>query len=465
MDRTPLLFWALFGLLGCSCALVFHWIYILPLIALLFLTKQKIPCLIVCILALSFSMFRYPSFGADNLQGQGTFIIQSIKPTQSPFQRSLAIKGRFASFTTKEKVYFNIPCTIFQKKPPPKGKSWILEGKINRGMFKPKKNAPWQLVNPSSSLARFRFENKQKVRKYFQNRFSDRHVNHFFASMATGDINDRLLAMEFRKLGLGHILAISGFHFALIAAMLGGCFSLFLKPKFAYPLLLFSLSLYFFFLGYSPSIFRAFVMITLYILGKLLRRKVDVMNLLGASLLLELFIDPACIADVGFQLSFLATFGILAFFQIFNHHMQTLLPMRKFTEAKQLPLLDQHGYLLTNALRQGLALNFSVHLVTLPVVLYTFHMFPLLSIPYNLLLPPLLGISLLLIPIGLLLPPIGSLNARYTSFLLNLIANPPESLNVKVFVQSFSFSILITILTIIGILGLTLCLKQDKTIG
>ncbi len=465
MDRSPILILAFFCLLGCSVALIPHWIYIFPLLALLYLTKQKVLCLAIFVGAVGWALFRHPTFGADELEGKGTFILEKIQPTQSPFERSLAIKGKFSSFKAKDRVYFNLPCVIFQKTPPPNAKSWDLEGKINRGMFKLKKKSEWKIKDPSFCFARFRYENKERVRRYFQDRFSDPRVNHFFASMATGDINDRLLAMEFRKLGLGHILAISGFHFALVAGMLGSFFRLLLRPTLSYALLLFCLSLYFLFLGSSPSIFRAFTMISLFILGRLLQRRVDVLNLLGAALLLELVIDPACLTEVGFQLSFLATYGILAFYQLFNRGLEKLLPKRSFEEAKKLSFVDKHGHLFIHTLRQGLALNLSVHLVTMPVVLYTFRMFPLLSIPYNLLFPPLLSISLLLIPLGVLLPPLAHLNAKYTSFLLNLIANPPEILNGKLFIQAFSFPLLIVLLSVMGILGLTLCPKQDKNMG
>ena len=182
-------------------------------------------------------------------------------------------------------------------------------------------------------------------------------------------------------------------------------------------------------------------------------------------MLLELLLHPLSLTEVGFQLSYLATFGILVFYRLFNQLFQSFLPKRTFYEAKKLSLIDKHGYLLSNAIRAGLALNFSVHIITLPVVLYTFHLFPLLSLPYNLIFPPLLGLSLLLIPLGILCPPLAYLNAKYTGFLLKLIANPPEILNFKIHAPSFSMMIPILIVTALGIFGLTTCQKLDKIEG
>lgn len=458
IQSSPVFFWALSFLLGCGLALHLHWIYCFPIVLLSFLSKRKIQGFVFLAAGFAFALLRCPS--TDFLEEKGIFCLESIQPTQSPFQRSLALKGHLKSLEAKEKW----PCVIFQKRLPEKGCRWILEGKIKDGIFKPKKDVTWTEIDSPFSLARWRFENKNKIRNYFHHKIKDKRVGHFFASMATGDIDDRLLAMEFQKLGLGHILAISGFHFALIAAMIGWLLRLVFSPKIAYPILLVSLSLYFIFLGFSPSILRAFMMISLYVLGLILNRRIDTLNLLGAALLIELILDPLTIKQVGFQLSFLATLGILVFFRPFNHLLQSLLPMRSFSQVKKMHRIDQHAYLLSSAIRSGLALNCAVHLTTFPVVLYIFHSFPLLSLPYNLLLPPLLGVSLMMLPIGVLIPPIGILNIKYTSFLLKLIANPPEILNFKIFISAFPYGLLIIFVTIIGILGLTIRLKREKIV-
>ena len=454
MQRSLVLFWALFFFLGTCFAIHPHWAYSIPILFLQLICKRKFQCLVFLLMGFGFATLRSDSNPPTSGDERGIFTLESISPTQSPFVRSLALKGHLQTDT------HNIPCVLFQKKVP-SGTKWILEGKLQEGIFKPKKHTPWIELNSPFSLVRWRFDQKEAVRNYFHKKTKDKRVGHFFASMATGDIDDRLLAMEFRKLGLGHILAISGFHFALIAGMLGWCFRLFLPPKVAYATLLFFLTFYFIYLGFSPSILRAYVMIALFILGRFLRRQIDVLNLLGAALLIELILDPLTLTQVGFQLSFLATLGILLFFAPCNRLLQYLLPKRSFSEVKALPCIDQHGYLLSSTIRQGLALSLAIHLTTLPAVLYTFHSFPLLSLPYNLLFPPFLSISLALIPLGVLFPPLDALNVLYTSFLLKLIANPPEMLNFKIFSNHFPFPLLIALITLTGILGLIIKQKED----
>ncbi len=461
--KAPILLWALHFCIGCALTLHPHWIYIVPLVLLALLSKRKLQGWVFLIAGAMFTLIRYPSLDIEEVEGQGVFTLQSIAPYQSPFSKSLALKGTFTSFKSGDKFYSHIPCVIFQKKLPKEGTKWLLTGTLQKKggyVFKPETDSYWKKLDEPLSLARWRFTNKERLRSYFHHKIKDKKVGHFFASMATGDVDDRLLAMEFQKLGLGHILAISGFHFALLAGLIGFLLARVLPPQIAYPSLLFALSLYFIFLGSTPSILRAFVMISLYVLGLILKRKVDVCNLLGVALLVELIIDPLAITNVGCQLSFLATLGILLFYSDFNRLLSPLLPKRDPMEIRKLSFFDQHGYLFSSSIRQALALNLSVYATTLPALLFTFHFFPLISIPYNLVLPPFLSVSLLLLPLGVLFPPLLILNTKYTSWLLQLIATAPETLNYKIFVHTFPFPLLIGIISVVGFVGLT---KREQT--
>lgn len=454
MQTAPLLFWSLYFLIGCAASLHPHWIYLLPLLLLTLLTKRKLQGWAFFFIGLIFTFCKYTLPTEPKLHGSGIFTLESIQPAHSPFNHSFALKGVLNTFES----YSNIPCTILQNTPPTSGTKWSIRGTLenkNSFAFKPDKNIPWKQLESGFSLVHLRFQNKEAVRRYFHTHIADKRVSHFFASIVTGDIDDWLLGMEFRKVGLGHILAISGFHFALLAGMLGFLLRAFLPPRLAYLLLLALLLFYFIFLGLTPSVLRAFVMITLYVLSLILKRQSDPLNLLGVALLIELIIDPLTIHHIGFQLSFLATLGILLFHPLMSRLLQPLLPTRKFSQLKQMTLLDQHGYLLSSSIRAALALNLAVHFTTLPAMLLIFHSFPLLSLPYNLFLTPLLGISMMLLPLGILLPPLGKLNELYTGWLLKLIANPPEILNYKIFANSLSYPVVIALTSLICAIGLT----------
>lgn len=463
MQNSPFFIWSIYFLLGCSFALHPHLAYSIPLLALLIFSNRRVQGILFCLAGVALTLFRYPSLPLPEaeLVGEGVFSLETIQPMQTPFHKSIAFKGKFKSFESGGNHYTNIPCILFPSPAPKKGSQWHIEGTLRPDLvFKPKKGALWKELEGGFSLARYRFQQKEKLRRFFHAKVADKRVAHFFASMATGDIDDWLLAMEFRKLGLGHILAISGFHFALLAMLVGGMLRSVLPPKIAYIILLLFLTFYFLFLGGSASIFRAFVMIGLYVLGLILKRPIDGLNLLGVALLSELLVEPLFLEQIGFQLSFLATLGIILFYRPCHSLLERLLPQRTFSEVRSLPLLDQHGALFTSALRAGIALNLAVLLITLPAVLFIFRSFSLLSLPYNLLFPLLLGISLMLLPLGILFPPLLTLNAHYTSYLLHLIANPPEILNYKFFIPTFPLPLLLLIITVIGIWGLT---KRGQT--
>jgi len=439
--------WALCFLVGCGAALQPHFLLLFPLLVIGAMSKRKGQCFLFFALGILLALYHKPTLNDEHHEGKGIFVLSSIAPTQSPFSRTYTLRGKLKSFEVEGQLHHSIPCVLFQKKIPEKGNEFYVEGVFEKGVFKLSKR-PLQVIQAGFSLPHFRFRAKEKIRVFFHE-LSDRKVGHFFASMTTGDIDDLLLSMEFRKCGLSHILAISGFHFALLALVCGTLLRLIFPRKASDLLLIALLTLAFLYLGPTPSIMRAYLMICLYLIGQFLGRIPDSLNLLGFALFLELMINPLSATQVGFQLSFFATFGILTLYRPFEKKLRFLLPIRRIENLKGFSLIDKHGYLLSSILRKGLALNGAVHLVTLPILLFHFHNFPLMSIPFNLFMPPLLGLSIL----GM---PLGPLNIAYTRFLLDVLSYAPECLNFQLFASNFPYELAICLCTLFGTLGLTL---------
>lgn len=126
---------------------------------------------------------------------------------------------------------------------------------------------------------------------------------------------DRETINSFSSTGAMHVLAVSGLHVGLIYFILG----FFLAPlkrakigRFLFPALMIAfLWSYAFITGFSPSVQRATVMFTFIVLGDVLRRPVNIFNSLTASALVLILLNPDVIFEVGFQLSYLAVFGIV----------------------------------------------------------------------------------------------------------------------------------------------------------
>ena len=198
------------------------------------------------------------------------------------------------------------------------------------------------------------------------------------------------------------------------------------------------LSTFFFYMGFSPSISRAWIGFLLPLVGFLFGYKATALNALGMALMVALIIDPLSLRLLGFQLSYLATFGILTFYKPIEELMRKLLPKRLYETALKMPLLDQYGVLLSATIRSALSLNIAVHLFTLPLVLFNFHKFPWLSLIYNLFFPLGIALSLLLLLLSgtfafwpYLAKAILALNANWTSLLLYFSAFAPKALDFK----------------------------------
>jgi len=274
----------------------------------------------------------------------------------------------------------------------------------------------------------------------------------FLSSLATGELDERLLTLEFGRIGMQHVVA--GFHFALLAAFFCSIFQLFFRPKVSDVITLLLLTLYFIFIGNSPSIFRAWTAISVFLLGRMNNLRCSALNALGIALIVEILVDPNIVTNLGFQLSFLCTLAILIGYPILNNFLSFLLPIRPLDSVTKMPLCDQFGAILSVFFRQALALVCAVHIFALPLVLFLFHKFPLLSFLYNLVFPTMIGLSFILLCLAsafAFLPPLSTLlhdcNSLYSSYLLDMCSNPPVSLEFVIRTSIFPFSLLICILS------------------
>lgn len=117
---------------------------------------------------------------------------------------------------------------------------------------------------------------------------------------------------SFINSGLLHILAASGMNVAFIYG-----FWVFFMKRLRAPFKITVLSgmaviiIYTFMTGLGPSVIRATLMLLFVLAGKLIDRDAESVSLLAFVATLMLIYNPAFINDVGFQLSFIVTFGIL----------------------------------------------------------------------------------------------------------------------------------------------------------
>lgn len=396
------------------------------------------------------------------------FSPSSLQVHSSPFQKGLVYKGRLST------PDLEIPCSIYTRDAnavrPIANQSYLVQGQIEqRGaydfVFKLHQFAP---IENSWSLAEMRYKIKEGFKEFLSSHLSSKKCALFLSSVSTGDVEDRMLRYEFSRLGLQHILAISGFHFGILIAFCSFALRLFLS-RFGEILCLFLMvNAYYLFVGSSPAVERSYLTALFYLLSRWCNRAPSGLNLLGCALGIELLGNPWVAGNMGFQYSFLSCAAILAFIPDFEKKLEKVLPNRTYFETKSFSLLSKHVVLAARFLRKSLSLTLAVNLVLFPILLFHFHKFPLLSFLYNLFFPFLVGVALFLLLASvifyLLFPPVSQflfwITDHFTGFLLDLTSYPPLALDISIQSNSVSSSEVIFYLFFLFLLKISI--RENK---
>ncbi len=173
----------------------------------------------------------------------------------------------------------------------------------------------------------------------------------------------------YSKTGTIHALSVSGMHVGIIYVVLMWLFTFMERQwglKIIRALLIISLIWFYALLtGFSPSVLRAAIMLSTYIVAKTWSQRTNSYNILAFSAFVLLIYQPLLLFDVGFQLSYLAVFGLI--------YLQ--------------PLLHQLLYFKNNWVNQlwsFTALSVAAQLATFPLSVYYFHQFPVYFLASNL---------------------------------------------------------------------------------
>lgn len=218
-------------------------------------------------------------------------------------------------------------------------------------------------------------------------------------------ISNREFKEDLNKTGTRHIVAVSGFNMAILAALLYAVlYFAGISRKLAFLILLSFLTIYTIFVQAPPSAVRAMIMVLFTIGGSLLFSSARPLNSLLVTAAIMILHNPEIlIRDIGFQFSFLAVLGII----FFNNTIELFFKKLKIPEL----------------VRQLLSLSISAQILLIPFMIYYFKGFSIISPLVNTLAVPL---SSLLLIFGLFFA-IFSLSlpviATIISFPINIIAS------------------------------------------
>lgn len=231
------------------------------------------------------------------------------------------------------------------------------------------------------------------------------------SSIGTDDIEN------FKKSGIIHIFAVSGFNIWLLYSLVS-CLLFFMKKykKLKTFLIIGIIGFYTLMSGAAPSVVRAFIMVGVLLLGKLVNKKSDPLTSLSLAAFLILLLNPLYIIDLGFQLSFISVASLTLIFPYFKR-------------------LRVH---IPEKVKDMTAATLSVQIGIMPVLLYYFNNFPILSIMTNLIIVPLVSLFMI---IGILLLPldiIWNAAALFAGSIINIIGG--IIIDITGFISSIPYS-------------------------
>lgn len=253
------------------------------------------------------------------------------------------------------------------------------------------------------------------------------------------------LYTAFSRTGTVHIISISGMHVQIVYFMLGWLVFFLKKSKYRTLrtirklFLISTIWLYAMISGFSPAVCRCALAITLMILTENFDRKVAGPLMLSLSAFLLLLIQPWLLADMGFQLSYLAVAGL----HLFQSGIYKLInfPNR---------LLRQVWNLCSTSI--------AAQVLTFPLCLYYFHQFPVYFLFANLLIIPLtglilyVGLALLVFSLIPFLEKIIILAYNYLyqlmSWLLDTISNLPGSVVENIYPGAVTISLIMLLILV-----------------
>jgi len=472
--QNPALLYGLSFFLGASIALAWSWVLLIPLILLysplLFKESWTTPLSkrLLYAMLITFSSYIYVQSTVitpqESTSGIGIFSIGSLEESHNYFGGKWIYKGSLKNFhgeSDNKILAQNIPCIVIPKskgKRPLANSDYLVKGTLSPGQsggynFYLSSKDDWLPLSNTFSFAEQRYHAKKAIGKYISDNITSIRCASFLKGIATGEFHDKEMKYEFSRFGLQHIMAISGFHFAIVAGFFSLFFRQFMSRKRAAISLIFILCSYFLFLGSTASIMRAWMMILIVMGGYLLERRGSGLNSLGVAIAVVLFFDPLMIRHIGFQFSMLITASILINFSLFDECVQRVLPRRNLHEVIQMNVLDQHAYCIATFFRKALSLTLAVNIVAMPLSLYHFHKFPWMSLVYNWFFPFMVSISIMLLIMGLIfsfIPLIASIfhivNDKFTNFMLDFAYNLPSCFDFYLRTKEISYEGLILLI-------------------
>lgn len=233
---------------------------------------------------------------------------------------------------------------------------------------------------------------RQNIISFFQKNLPPLHSSLLLGIVfgIQGDLS-KSFGDDLRNTGVFHVVAASGMNVTLLAGFLSSLMSLLFRRQVAIAIAILAICFYALLSGLSPSIERAAIMGSVVFIAQIFGRQTIALFGLFLAGYGMLAWSPNLLFDIGFQLSFASTLGLLYIRPVLG----------------RLGIVGRLG-----VLEEDVATTLSAQLATMPIMLSNFGTFSLWSVLVNVLVlwtVPILMITGFLASIGLIIAPVGKL--------------------------------------------------------
>jgi competence protein ComEC len=364
------------------------------------------------------------------------------------------LKNTDTTFYLKYGDELIIPAKPTEIKPPLNPsefnyKSWLASQNIYHQFLIKQEELIKLKSNAGNSLIKFTFQLRERQVRFYRSIIKNDDAFAVAATLILGyraDLSSEILEI-YSKTGTIHALSVSGMHVGLVYFILNYLLW-FMNRKQNWKIiktLLILISIWFYTLltGFSPSVLRASIMISVFIIAKVLSKNTNSYNIIAFSAFCILLYNPFLIWDIGFQLSFIAVLGLI----YLQPKIEKWLPVK---------------HLLLSKLWNLIAMSLAAQLATYPFSVYYFHQFPVYFLLSNLFItiPTALimyiGIIILIFRLNSL-GPLFEWLINFTNMGLDQIASLPFSGITSIWLNKIEL-----ILLCLSILLLTMALAEFK---
>ena len=242
-------------------------------------------------------------------------------------------------------------------------------------------------------IAKFMNDVRQKMTAIYKNNFSKDNLA-VLEGLTIGDKSDinETITENFRNANLSHVLAISGAHLSYIILGISLIMKKLKNKRLSQFITIVCVMFFVVLTGMSASVTRAGLMCIIPIIASILKRKNDFYTTMCLSILIQIFINPYVIFDIGFILSYAGVLGIVIFYKTI--YMKIHLKITSVAISANIVLIPIMAYYFNTISISFLFSNFIASIVLGPIIilgyLSTIFRFKIIFVLINILISILL---------------------------------------------------------------------------